>query len=111
MNPGALSVCGNDLEPDLESDDELRLRLSLLMSNEALLCLEEDVAASAGDIDLAMVMGTGYAPFLGGPLRHCETRGLNRTADQLHGFWKSTGREIFKPADYLRAHDSIFTRD
>jgi len=111
VNPGALSVCGNDLEPDLESDDELRLRLSLLMSNEALLCLEEDVAASAGDIDLAMVMGTGYAPFLGGPLRHCETRGLNRTADQLHGFWKSTGREIFKPADYLRAHDSIFTRD
>ncbi len=111
VNPGALSACGNEPETGLESDSELRWRLSLLMSNEALLCLEEGVAASAGDIDLAMVMGTGYAPFLGGPLRHCETRGLSKTADQLHGFWESTGREIFKPAGYLRLHDSIFHRD
>ena len=110
VNPGALSVCSDEPETGLDADSELRWRLSLLMSNEALLCLEEGVAASAGDIDLAMVMGTGYAPFLGGPLRHCETRGLSRTADQLHGFWESTGREIFKPAGYLRLHDSIFNR-
>lgn len=111
VNPGVLSVCGNEPETGLDYDNELRWRLSLLMSNEALLCFEEGVAASPGDIDLAMVMGTGYAPFTGGPLRHCETRGLERTADQLDGFWKSTGRDIFKPAEFLRLHDSIFNRE
>jgi 3-hydroxyacyl-CoA dehydrogenase/enoyl-CoA hydratase/3-hydroxybutyryl-CoA epimerase len=40
------------------------------MSREARLCLEEGVAASADDIDLAMILGTGYAPFRGGPLQY-----------------------------------------
>lgn len=42
--------------------------LAELMTIEARLCLDEKVAASADDIDLAMVLGTGYAPFRGGPL-------------------------------------------
>ena len=42
--------------------------LSSLMTEEAKLCLAEGVAETAEDIDLAMVMGTGYPPFRGGPL-------------------------------------------
>jgi 3-hydroxyacyl-CoA dehydrogenase / enoyl-CoA hydratase / 3-hydroxybutyryl-CoA epimerase len=42
--------------------------LSSLMTEEAQLCLAEGIAESAEDIDLAMVMGTGYPPFRGGPL-------------------------------------------
>ncbi len=40
------------------------------MTDEARLCLSEGVAETADDIDLAMVLGTGYAPFRGGPLQY-----------------------------------------
>jgi len=42
--------------------------LSSLMTTEAKLCLEEGIAESSEDIDLAMILGTGYPPFRGGPL-------------------------------------------
>jgi 3-hydroxyacyl-CoA dehydrogenase/enoyl-CoA hydratase/3-hydroxybutyryl-CoA epimerase len=46
--------------------------LANLMAAEAKLCLAEGVAESADDIDLAMILGTGYPPFRGGPLRNGE---------------------------------------
>ena len=42
--------------------------LAGLMSHEAKLCLEEGIAETADDIDLAMILGTGYPPFRGGPM-------------------------------------------
>lgn len=42
--------------------------LSGLIMHEAQLCLEEGVAESADDIDLAVILGTGYPAFRGGPL-------------------------------------------
>jgi len=36
--------------------------------------------------DFAMVMGTGFAPFRGGPLRHADALGLPRTVEQLKRF-------------------------
>lgn len=42
--------------------------LANLMTHEAKLCLAEGVAESSDDIDLAMILGTGYPPFRGGPL-------------------------------------------
>ena len=47
-------------------------QLAELMSDEAARCLDEDIANSPEDIDLAMVLGTGYAPFRGGPLRYAD---------------------------------------
>lgn len=49
-------------------NNEIQERLAMLLSEEARRCLDEGVAASASDIDLAMVLGTGYPPFRGGPL-------------------------------------------
>ena len=65
-NPAALALCtGNEPAPDDVAD-----RLARCMSDEARLCLNEHVAETADDIDLAMVLGTGYAPFRGGPLQY-----------------------------------------
>ena len=50
---------------------DLQDRMVLLMINEAARCLEEKIVESADDVDFAMVMGTGFAPFRGGPLRLC----------------------------------------
>jgi 3-hydroxyacyl-CoA dehydrogenase/enoyl-CoA hydratase/3-hydroxybutyryl-CoA epimerase len=65
------------------SRDELARRMALLMVNEAALCLQEGIAETAGDVDFAMVMGTGFAPFRGGPLRHADTVGVGNVVDDL----------------------------
>lgn len=51
-----------------ETPDDAQEILSGLMTKEAELCLKEGVAETADDIDLAMILGTGYPPFRGGPL-------------------------------------------
>ena len=70
---------------------DLGERLALLMVNEAAACLGESVAASAGDIDLAMVMGTGWAPFRGGPLRYADSLGAQRVFDTLSKLAETAG--------------------
>jgi 3-hydroxyacyl-CoA dehydrogenase/enoyl-CoA hydratase/3-hydroxybutyryl-CoA epimerase len=62
---------------------ELKLRLSLLIVNEAARCVEERITSGPDMVDFAMVMGTGFAPFRGGPLRYAETFGLRRAVDEL----------------------------
>lgn len=64
-NPAALAIRGGSKPAPLET----AALLAGAMSREALRCLNEKVAESADDIDLAMVLGTGYAPFRGGPLQ------------------------------------------
>jgi 3-hydroxyacyl-CoA dehydrogenase/enoyl-CoA hydratase/3-hydroxybutyryl-CoA epimerase len=65
------------------SFEKLQQRMVLLMVAEAARCLEEKVAESAADVDFAMVMGTGFAPFRGGPLRHADALGLPRIVEQM----------------------------
>ena len=45
------------------------------MVDEAARCLEEQVIEDPGLLDLAMVMGTGFPPHLGGPLRAADGEG------------------------------------
>ena len=51
-------------------------RTILAMINEASLILDEKIVGSAGELDLAMIMGTGFPPFRGGLLRYAESLGL-----------------------------------
>ncbi len=53
----------------------LQKRMVLLMINEAARCLEEGVVSTPEDVDFGMVMGTGFAPFRGGPLRYADRVG------------------------------------
>lgn len=64
------------LRPNNRTPSDIQHQLVLLMSKEAAMCLDEGVASCAEDIDFAMVMGTGYAPFRGGPLRHAHSTNL-----------------------------------
>lgn len=80
LNPSSLSCRENSTPHDRT---RLQARMVLPMVNEAARCLEEKVAGSAGDIDFAMVMGTGWAPFRGGPLRYADTLGLATVVEQL----------------------------
>ena len=86
MNPAALA-----LRPSGATPPNLGERLALLMVNEAAACLGESVAASAADVDLAMVMGTGWAPFRGGPLRYADSLGAQRVFDTLSKLAETAG--------------------
>jgi 3-hydroxyacyl-CoA dehydrogenase/enoyl-CoA hydratase/3-hydroxybutyryl-CoA epimerase len=84
--------------------DEMIDRLVLPMSNVCVACLREGIVDNADVVDGAMIFGTGYAPFRGGPLNYARTRGvenvvatLRRLADKFGGrFTPDAGWETFK---------------
>jgi len=53
------------------------------MVNEAALALEEHVVARPDDVDLAMVLGTGFPPFHGGLLRYADAVGAGAIVERL----------------------------
>ncbi len=65
----------DDSAANLDRTD-LTLRMVLLMVNEAARCVEEGIVSGPEDVDFAMIMGAGFAPFRGGPLRHADTVGV-----------------------------------
>ena len=82
-------------------------RLILRMVNEAVACLREGVVADADSVDAGMVYGTGFAPYLGGPMRYAETLGdvgicntLRRLANEYDKRFEPdagwTRRELFQ---------------
>jgi 3-hydroxyacyl-CoA dehydrogenase/enoyl-CoA hydratase/3-hydroxybutyryl-CoA epimerase len=82
---------------------EARERMVCLMVNEAAACLAEGLAESADVIDLAMVMGTGWAPHRGGPLRYADDRGAGEMVKTLESLTREIGTR-FEPCAELRRH-------
>ncbi|WP_438274110.1 3-hydroxyacyl-CoA dehydrogenase NAD-binding domain-containing protein [Nitrobacter sp.] len=58
-------------------------RLVLPMSNVCVACLREGIVGDPDLVDGAMIFGTGYAPFRGGPLNYARTRGSENVAANL----------------------------
>jgi 3-hydroxyacyl-CoA dehydrogenase/enoyl-CoA hydratase/3-hydroxybutyryl-CoA epimerase len=68
------------------TDEQIVDRAILIMVNEAARCLDENVIEDPAALDMAMVMGTGFAPFRGGLLRYADERGvaeIRRRLDEL----------------------------
>lgn len=74
------------------------------MINEAAFALEDKVVEAASDVDLAMVFGTGFAPFRGGPLRYADSIGIGAVVDGLKGL----GESRLTPCDLL---ENLLARD
>jgi 3-hydroxyacyl-CoA dehydrogenase/enoyl-CoA hydratase/3-hydroxybutyryl-CoA epimerase len=58
-------------------------RLILPISNVCVACLREGIVDNADMVDGAMIFGTGYAPFRGGPLNYARTRGVENVVSTL----------------------------
>ena len=86
--------------------EDLQERMVLLMVNEAARCLEEQVVATADDVDFAMVMGTGFAPFRGGPLRYADSHGVEKIYLAMRK-WVATGAAQFEPCALLESHGAV----
>ena len=76
--------------------EDLTDRLMLMLLNECAACLREGIAADADLIDAAVVFGTGFAPFRGGPLAYARARGVNAVVERLQGLAQRHG-ERFEP--------------
>ena len=83
--------------------ENLAARLVFLMINEAARCLEEGVVANAVDADFGMMMGTGFAPFRGGPLRSADDIGIKKIVTDADGLHAIAGKK-FAACDLLRQH-------
>ncbi|PYJ94671.1 MAG: hypothetical protein DME23_24895 [Verrucomicrobia bacterium] len=82
--------------------EELQKRMVLLMVNEAARCLEEELVTEPSDVDFAMIMGTGFAPFRGGPLRHADSRGAEKVVVEMKRLVDSGGA-YFAPCALLQS--------
>ena len=83
-------------------DIDLANRLMFLMINEAARCIEEKVVDSPEDADYGMILGTGFAPHRGGPLRFAEHFGLEKIVEEMNRLAQSD--EKFVPCDILKKH-------
>ena len=85
-----------------KNDVDLAQRLMFLMINEAARCIEEKVVESPEDADYGMILGTGFAPHRGGPLRFAEDFGL-KAADEAMGRLAQSD-DKFEPCGILKKH-------
>ena len=83
-----------------QDESEIIDRLILIMFNEAARCIEESVVESAEQLDLAMIMGTGFPPFRGGLLKYGDQRGLGDIIHRLNHLAQTVDQR-FKPSEYL----------
>ncbi len=82
-------------------EDEIAARLTLRLVNEAFCVLEEGIAQRESDIDAAMVLGTGFPDFRGGPLRYARDLGIGNVLTQLENLSQRFGSR-FAPCRLLR---------
>jgi 3-hydroxyacyl-CoA dehydrogenase/enoyl-CoA hydratase/3-hydroxybutyryl-CoA epimerase len=76
---------GKAVKPPAEKDapPDLTDRLILVMVNECVACLRERVVESEDLVDAAVIFGTGFAPFRGGPLTYARARGVSAVVARL----------------------------
>ena len=82
------------------SDEDIIERLMLVMVNEAARCLDEGVVENAGQLDLAMVMGTGFPAWQGGLCRWADSLGIEVVIERLNKLHKKIGIR-YEVAPYL----------
>lgn len=79
---------------------DIQRRLIYPMINEVGFCMQEGVVAESWMADLAMILGTGFAPFRGGPVTLAEDIGHPTLLNNLHVLSARYG-ERFKPSAWL----------
>ncbi len=104
--PEAPAAAGNPPVREFEPDRVLD-RLVLPMVNEAARCLEEGIVSRPLDVDLGMVMGTGFPPFRGGLLRYADARGVADVVERLEALAGSVDAR-FAPSEALRNRSGGF---
>lgn len=92
-------VDGRAVKPQRNPDsvpEDIQDRLVLAMVNEAVSCLADGVVADSELLDAGVIFGTGFAPFLGGPINYARERGVDHVTSSLETLAATHG-ERFRP--------------
>ncbi|MEZ6122205.1 MAG: 3-hydroxyacyl-CoA dehydrogenase NAD-binding domain-containing protein [Planctomycetaceae bacterium] len=98
--------CGDDCHHDNVGSflpdglTDIQRRLIYPMINETGFCLQEEVVAEPWMADLAMVLGTGFAPFRGGPMTMADAIDRGTLLNNMAVLNARLG-ERFKPSAWL----------
>ena len=86
--------------PGAVEEEDIRRRLVLAMINEAARILGDEIVETAADVDLGMIMGTGFPPFRGGLLRFADDQHPRAVLERMRALETSIGFR-FAPAPVL----------
>jgi 3-hydroxyacyl-CoA dehydrogenase/enoyl-CoA hydratase/3-hydroxybutyryl-CoA epimerase len=81
-------------------DEEIQMRCSLQLVNEAIHCLGEGILRSARDGDVGAIFGLGFPPFRGGPFRYVDAIGAAEVLRRMRGYEQRFGKR-WAPAPLL----------
>jgi 3-hydroxyacyl-CoA dehydrogenase/enoyl-CoA hydratase/3-hydroxybutyryl-CoA epimerase len=76
------------------SAEEILERCLYLMINEASRVLEENMIKNAKQLDMALIMGTGFPPFKGGLLKYADKIGIKEISSKLEKFVATYGNRF-----------------
>jgi len=79
-----------DMTDEAITDEAIVARMMLPMVTELARCLNEQIVASPSEADLAMVYGTGFPAFRGGPLRWVDSLG-GQALEEMARPWQQLG--------------------
>ncbi len=79
---------------------EIEDRLVLRILNECAACLREELVADADMLDAGMIFGTGFPPFLGGPLNYARSRGVKEISSRLDELKEKYGQRFTPDAHW-----------
>lgn len=80
----------------LISNEKIIQRGIYRMINEGKTLVKNKIVESEEDIDLALILGIGFPPFLGGPMNYAQNIGLPKIKKQMEEFTNQYGPR-FKP--------------
>jgi 3-hydroxyacyl-CoA dehydrogenase/enoyl-CoA hydratase/3-hydroxybutyryl-CoA epimerase/enoyl-CoA isomerase len=86
-------------------DDEAIVDSMMIpMCLEAVRCLEDGIAASATDVDLALIYGIGFPPFRGGALHYVDDVGIDKFVARADELAAAVGplKAMYLPTEKLR---------
>jgi 3-hydroxyacyl-CoA dehydrogenase / enoyl-CoA hydratase / 3-hydroxybutyryl-CoA epimerase len=92
----AASKAADGAATAFRDEAEITDRLILPMIDACVACLRQRVVADEETVDGAMIFGTGFAPFRGGPLHYARTRGIADVVRSLERLAAKYG-ERFRP--------------
>lgn len=100
-DPAVYALLGITRKIEASTSGRMAERLILPMVNEAARCLEERIVRSAADLDLAMILGTGFPPFRGGLCRWADSEGLDALIAEMER-WATELGDRFGPGNAIR---------
>jgi 3-hydroxyacyl-CoA dehydrogenase / enoyl-CoA hydratase / 3-hydroxybutyryl-CoA epimerase / enoyl-CoA isomerase len=68
---------------------------------EAVRCLEEGIATSAAEVDMALILGLGFPRYPGGPLKYADWLGMAHVVARCDAY--ATLGRLYEPTEEMRA--------